>query len=115
LFTLLSKSTQEVPQQVSPPPQSGPVPPQRQPPLLHCSPESQALLQAPQWFGSVAVTTQDVPQQVSVPATQSGPVPPQLQTPLTHCSPESQVTGPQGSPLQRAFSQPKSQNSRFSV
>jgi hypothetical protein len=45
---LVSVSTQDVPQQVSPATQSLPVPPQRQVPDMHCSLGSQDVEQFPQ-------------------------------------------------------------------
>jgi hypothetical protein len=41
------------PQQMSPPEQSGPLPPHRQKPEVQISLASQTVVQLPQWFSSV--------------------------------------------------------------
>lgn len=68
--------------------QSGPVPPQLHEPVMHTSPESQAVPQMPQFPSSVSRFTHAEPQQVSG-ASQSGPITPHLQYPLTQNSPVS--------------------------
>lgn len=75
---------------MNPPEQSGPEPPQLQPPEMHSSLVSQTVVQFPQWFSSVMGSKQLAPQHMSDPE-QSGPVPPHLQVPLAQLSPVSQA------------------------